>query len=146
MDTNTSTNKILQNNTPVFYTSRLIIKYNGRMKNYSPIYIMGNKPDQCIHAGILLNDTIEAFREIGIIEQVPHTEIIEKYFTHYGFLADCKNCVYYEIITNQTSQQDIQSLDYIYQHMRFQYKEDPKTDYMTNFWNVLKKMKRSISI
>lgn len=76
---------------------RIIIKLDGTKKEFPAVYLMGKDEKDCTYGGILRNETITCFIEAGILKEVPHIEIMEKYFNHAGFLADCSHSTYYEI-------------------------------------------------
>lgn len=75
----------------------LIIKHNGKAQNLSPFYTMEEDPRKCRLVGIMQNEAIDVLLLASNTREVPHTEIIEKYFNHAGFIAFCSHCRYFEI-------------------------------------------------
>lgn len=80
---------------------KLIVKYYRGEKKFSPVYLMGNHPEECEHAGILTTHSIEKFIEANTLKEILVSDIILKYSKHAGFSPDIRNVTYYELI-NQT--------------------------------------------
>lgn len=78
-------------------SARIIAKYYEGPKKFAPIYMMGDKPQQCMHAGLIANEAMDVLIETGVMIELPSDHVIDKYSGHQGFSTDSKRVRYYEI-------------------------------------------------
>lgn len=84
---------------------KLILKYDAREKMRSPIYLMGETPEECIHGGILEKNIADLLIDILRPEQISYADMLIAYGKHAGFDVSSK-CRYYEITNkNKTNEE-----------------------------------------
>lgn len=78
-------------------SAKLIAKYYEGPKKFAPIYMMGDKPQQCMHAGLIANEAMDVLIETGVMIELPADQVIDKYSGHQGFSTDSKRVRYFEL-------------------------------------------------
>lgn len=75
---------------------KLILKYNGTEKMRSPLYLLGENPESCIHGGIIEREIADMLIYILKPEQISYSDMLTMYGKHAGFEVSTKYR-YYEI-------------------------------------------------
>lgn len=73
----------------------MIIKNYSGEKFWSTIFCVGDIA--CEVGGFIAHATFEKMKSEGILKEVDHVEIIDKYFKHLPLISDVKECKYFEI-------------------------------------------------
>ena len=75
---------------------KLILKYSDKEKMRSPLYLMGENPESCIHGGMLEREIADLLIDILKPQQISYPDMLTRYGKHAGFEVSTKYR-YYEI-------------------------------------------------